>query len=497
MCVWLPNFPIQHACCRHPELKSAAFGIYAQSGNRARIVAASREAMRQGIQPGTPLAEAQSLLDSAEFILHDEQADLLELEKLARACHLYSPHVGLEHSCRSHCLVLDITGCASLFKGEFSLAQQILIELMNRGFFAHIAAANTIGAAWGIARHGHEAGANRTLRSLPVEALRIPDQLVMQLREFDLFTIGQLTQLPKDELPSRFGSILTERLDQMLGMHEELIVPVLDPKPVSAEWSTDEPICHRKAIRSICTDLISEILDNLHPQGEGLQRLTATLQSEASDPVVLEIGLTRPVDSLPHVMDLVDLKIETEPIPEWLVGIRLEASATAPLHLRQGTLFTHTPDQELIRNDDSIERLIDRLTARLGAEAVVRPRLLPEALPEKAVRFESFSNSASEKKTTIVDSPGHGPTRPLELFPEPQPIEVISITPDGSPVRFYWKNRTCEVTHCTEPERIQTGWWQDNGCCRRDYYRVETRTGSRFWLFRNGNTSWFLHGVFE
>lgn len=484
-------------CCRRPELKSAAFGIYAESGKLAQIVAASREAIRQGIRPGTPLAEAQSLLDSAEFILHDEQTDLQELEILARACHLYSPYVGLERSCGSHCLVLDISGCAPLFKGEFNLARQILIDLINRGFFAHVAAANTIGAAWGIARHGHQAGTCRTLRSLPVEALRIPDQLVRQLKEFDLFTIGQLTLLPREELPSRFGPVLTTRIHQMLGVHEELIVPVRHPKPVSAEWSTDEPICHREAIRTVCTDLISEILDNLHRRAEGLHRLTITLQSETSAPVVLEIVLTRPVNALPHLMNLVNLKIETEHIPEWLVGIRLQAVATAPLHVRQGTLFTHTTDQELRHGDDHIERLIDRLTARLGTEAVVRPRLLPETLPEAAVGFESCSAPVSEKQTATVDGSVPGAARPLELFPEPQPIEVISMMPDGPPVRFYWENRTCEVAHCTEPERIQTGWWQENGFCRRDYYRVETRTGSRFWLFRDGNTSWFLHGVFE
>ena len=33
---------------------------------------------------------------------------------------------------------------------------------------------------------------------------------------------------------------------------------------------------------------------------------------------------------------------------------------------------------------------------------------------------------------------------------------------------------------------------------RRDYYRVETPTGQRFWLFRQLDESqWFLHGVFE
>ncbi len=47
------------------------------------------------------------------------------------------------------------------------------------------------------------------------------------------------------------------------------------------------------------------------------------------------------------------------------------------------------------------------------------------------------------------------------------------------------------------PERIETGWWRE-AVVERDYFRVETNTGQRFWLFRqNDSGQWFLHGEFE
>ena len=47
------------------------------------------------------------------------------------------------------------------------------------------------------------------------------------------------------------------------------------------------------------------------------------------------------------------------------------------------------------------------------------------------------------------------------------------------------------------PERIQTGWWRGR-TVGRDYYRVETACGRRFWLFRRlRDGRWFLHGAFE
>jgi protein ImuB len=46
------------------------------------------------------------------------------------------------------------------------------------------------------------------------------------------------------------------------------------------------------------------------------------------------------------------------------------------------------------------------------------------------------------------------------------------------------------------PERIETGWWRGPSV-RRDYYRIETDEGRRFWLFRElTNRRWFLHGAY-
>ena len=47
------------------------------------------------------------------------------------------------------------------------------------------------------------------------------------------------------------------------------------------------------------------------------------------------------------------------------------------------------------------------------------------------------------------------------------------------------------------PERIETGWWRRERAVR-DYYRVETTEGRRFWLFRRRRDGrWFLHAGYE
>ena len=53
------------------------------------------------------------------------------------------------------------------------------------------------------------------------------------------------------------------------------------------------------------------------------------------------------------------------------------------------------------------------------------------------------------------------------------------------------------------PERIHGEWWRSDSETNliRDYYRVETSDGARYWIFRDAPAEqgggWWLHGVGE
>jgi protein ImuB len=80
------------------------------------------------------------------------------------------------------------------------------------------------------------------------------------------------------------------------------------------------------------------------------------------------------------------------------------------------------------------------------------------------------------------------------LFNKPRPIDVIAVAPGGPPHVILWDSHRWEITVARGPERIESGWWQDE-CVRRDYYRAETTTGRRLWLFRRlQDDHWFWHG---
>jgi len=81
----------------------------------------------------------------------------------------------------------------------------------------------------------------------------------------------------------------------------------------------------------------------------------------------------------------------------------------------------------------------------------------------------------------------------------------VAEVPDGPPVRFRWRHVLHEVAAAEGPERLAMEWWRDEkgAALTRDYFRLESREGARYWVFREGlygretaKPNWFLHGLF-
>jgi protein ImuB len=147
----------------------------------------------------------------------------------------------------------------------------------------------------------------------------------------------------------------------------------------------------------------------------------------------------------------------------------------------------------------SLAGLVNRLSSRLGREAVVRSQLSNDPQPEHAYEDTPLTEPPAAGRRVAAEKSGSPPgalRRPLLLYHPPRPLQVVAIVPDGPPIRGRHGDLAFEVTHYWGPERVETGWWR-GPTVRRDYYRVESSQGTRFWLFRRWpDGQWFLQGEF-
>ena len=157
-------------------------------------------------------------------------------------------------------------------------------------------------------------------------------------------------------------------------------------------------------------------------------------------------------------------------------------------------------------------RLVDLLSARLGPEAVLRPRLTDSHVPEA-----SFVALPAADADTDTDKPAcrrdahHGTPRlhvdrPTRLLDPPEPAEAVYLNPDGPILTLTWRGTLLELDESIGPEPIARRWWRDvlrpsdldGPGPERAYHRVRDQRGRWLWVFRRSdNHAWFVHGVWS
>ncbi len=455
----------------------------------------------------------------------DPEADRQALEALAAGCQQFSPLVGCEHAAAPESLFFDVTGLGPLLGGEEALARRIVEWFRHRGLEVRLAIADTLGAAWALAHFGPaefsdpRPPAPDPLSPLPVEALRLPGPTVDLLHQLGLYRIGQLEQLPREDLTSRFGPELLQRLDQAAGRLPETVPALVPPPEFEVRRLLEYPSTRREVIGSLLESAVGQLSQMLLRLDRGALRLDCRLDCEGTKVAELSVGLFQPTASPRHLFELIQMPLERLLLPAAVTGVCLRAPLTAPLPQRQQELFVDAC--EFASHGRLLASLIDRLSSRLGEKAVVRPRLVADAQPELAWRYDSLVDSRGQRRVGRKgDRPifvaGHHaergrhknrdspqgpaaelPPRPLRLLRRPIPLAVVSIAPDGPPLQFTWQAREHRVADARGPERIETGWWRGRPI-GRDYYRVATAAGACFWLFRRlRDAKWFLHGAFD
>ncbi len=370
------------------------------------------------------------------------------------------------------------------------------------------------------------------LAELSVSALgkeSIGEKVITSLAELGVTTIGQLLRLPRKSLASRFGERLERRIAEFLGTCEEPLDALRDDAFPTAECRLAAPAATLDAIRSVIDGLVGRCVAPLAARGHGVTALQVRLESAVFDPavcqtgsgkppIVIDIGLFRPSTSVKHLVELVELRLSRMHLPGEVESVAVEVSAAGAVTCRQKTLFGKQEcgsDSEA--DASSVEMLLDRLAGRLGRRAVFEPKPVADAQPEHAwtpaapvagttsavtpsavtLRAkDSRVGSSISRSSAVTLRSRRVPVRPIWLVPRPVRLEAVSIVPDGPPLRFRLGPESHRIVSAHGPERIETAWWRGE-CVRRDYYVVETESGSRWWLFRRLRDGvWFLHGQF-
>jgi protein ImuB len=495
-----------------------------------RLAALNAAAEAEGLYRGQALADARAVLPGLVIGPSDPEGDGRALHALARAAARWSPLVaprplGRAEDDAEHGLALDVTGAAHLFGGEAALLADVLARLKERSVAARAACASRFALAWGLARFDPRAGKGlvvapsrdeeRAARDpLPVEALRLPSDTAEALRLLGLKTVGRTLVQPRGPLARRFGRGLILRLDQITGEQREAIEPLLPEPPCAVRARLAEPLMLREGVIEAMRRLARALANELEARAEGARALTLSLFRVDGRVFEVAVGAARPTRDPVHIARLFVERLERVEI-DLGFGVDIVALAATTTQRLDGEQDDLDAEGGSAAARD-LAALVDRLAARLGADAVKRAAFRESHLPERAAGWraagEGTDTSARPGGKPLPPPPGgegesaadHAPHPPaLVRLPTPERVEAVAEVPDGPPRLFRWRKRLHRVTRAEGPERIACEWWREGkGALTRDHFRVETTEGRRFELARHGLFAretdapvWYVHGA--
>ena len=462
-----------------------------REGSRRLVTAADAKAQGLGIHAGMTVARAQATTPGLVVAEADPEADRATLEKLAAWCLRYAPVAAADPP---DGIVIDITGCAHLFGGEGAMVADITGRMERAGYSVRAAIADTWAAAWGLARFAAspaivpEGSTAEAIRSLPVAALRLMPETVATLRRLGFETIGLLAAVPRSSLALRFGSDLTRRINQAFGRMPEPIDPIVPPTTPSVRLAFAEPIVEGPSIAVALRRLAARLCAGLEAQGLGARRLDLLLTRVDRHVKAVRVGAARGTRDPHHIVRLFGEKLERiDP------GLGIEASVLVA-SVVESLGSSQLTNQAVGQDEPDLSALVDRIANRIGEQHLYRLAPAESDIPERALR-----------RVPALAPPTHAnwpsDPRPARLLMPPEPVQVTALLPDHPPALFVWRGDIRKVRNADGPERLYGEWWRADGETDlvRDYFRVETEAGERFWMFRASDPEgarWFLHGIF-
>jgi len=489
---FLPHLPLEVflAPPGGPGCPDGAFAVLTDD-RPPRILMADRAATAAGVRPGMALAAASALAFGLTARERDTAAEAGTLDGLAAWAMRFTPVVSPEPPGG---LLLEVGGSTGLFGGLTDLCATIRRGLMDLGHrSARVGAAPTPRAAWLLARAGDPrpvadpADLPERLAALPLRALDLEPRARADLGRVGLSTLGDLMALPRAGAAARFGAETLRALDRALGRIPEPRTAFVPPARFDARLPLPADTTDLEALRFGLARLVRALADFLTPACAAVDALTLHLIPDGgAPPQEIEIHLAAPERDRDLLLMVLTTRLERLSLARPVVELRLTTPDTVPLAARHRALFGGEERAE------AFAPLLERLRARLGADAVVGLRAAPDHRPERAWR------------ACPPGEPGPEPTpapRPVWLLDPPEPLSVVRGRPwlGGPAGRGDPPGRGDPLALATGPERIEGGWW-DGHDVARDYYQAEDGAGGRHWVFRSrkrrGGRAWFRHGLF-
>lgn len=509
-CLRVPLFPLAARLRSEPELRHEALAVLEGTGERSRVVSATRPARKAGVRPGMSLSQARALLPDLVARGRDPECERSAREALVEAAAAFSPRLEVDSESGAGGVVyLDVTG----IEHHFPAATERAAELEAGRAMA--AAAEALGLpVWvGLAgsklaaRVAADEGASPTvvppgeevdfLAPLPLERLCPEVGVAATLERWGIRSVGELARLPPDQVASRLGET-GRRLQAVARGRDPAPLAPREPPPsfregMELEW----PLVSLEPFLFLGRTALERLCRRLEARGLACARLDLALRLEPDGHDERSLELPAPTTEVKVLLTLVRLDLEGRRPGAPVAGFAFTAHPNAP---RTAQLSLLGPEALA---PDRLATTIARLFALLGPGRVGSPRPVDAHRPE---RFELTPYEPPPPPPLREEAPRRRPGGGLltvRALRPPAELEVVAAEDRGRPLSVRPASPSGgpriegEVRVAAGPWRLEEGWWTDEPA-DRDYWDVELAGGGLYRIYRDRRSgSWFADGIYD
>lgn len=481
LAIVLPELPLQVFM----RAASAELPLAVSDASASRILAVNPTARAAGVSIGQRVAAAVSMAPGLQVQARAPEREEATLAEVACWTGRFTPRIRLAPP---DALLLEIGASLRLFGGAQRIEDEILDLLAASGLQARIASAPTALAAHWFAQAADQAAshhpqANSTgwqsrLDALPIGMLAYgsdcPAEVLELLAGLGIVTLGEARALPAGGLARRQAGMVHAALARARGEVADPGSWFQPPSGFSHELVLPVPATSIEPLLFASRRLLNSLAAWLQSEQAAVDHCRFLLQHDKHHDTVLELVFGAPCRDPARLWLIARERLAATSLPAPVCALRLQSDAPQPFVPSSEDLFGGRESQL-----EEAGLLLDRLRARLGADAIEQVQASPDHRPEAASKHRRSTASAPSEDAAFPAAGNTVAQRPFWLLAQAQQVcaETLRLL--------------------TEPERIESGWW-DGAPIRRDYHLAEHEEGFLCWVYRDLDRPqhWFVHGYF-
>jgi protein ImuB len=506
--------------------------LTAELHGKTRVVAASAEATRRGVEVGMALEQARAFAADLLAAPWDEERVARAALEVTTALLAASPRVSWEGghgrtgapAHRDGVWWIDADGLGN----ETALGRRLLAVARQPDLgSAHVGIADSAIAAYAATFRLPRAPVRRCARALcivppgrdaeflapyPTGLLDLDEDLDETLHALGLKTVGQIAALEEGEVETRFGppGLAAHRLAR--GLDTRGPTAPRDEAVPAAACDLGSPVATTEPLVFVLKGALASLGRSLRSRGLAAREVAIALTLDDGSMAERAVRPARPTSHEGALFDHCRGALENWALAEPVTAIAVRAAVTVPASGEQGDLLASR-----WADPAALEAAFHRIRSREGGDAVTIPETRDGHLPEDegAWRTGAPTNrrtdgSARRRASAPRRPSGRGSAegglqavgagaiaRPaaLRLLAEPEPVRVRL---DRAGLEAFRHAETWhDVTAWSGPERLVPRWWRSkthHGA--RDYFTARTRNGTLWLLFRRAK-DWRLAGWWD